>query len=119
MALAFCVVPVSAQGRCTAETLSIAGTQVAASYCVVSERADAAAHAVQVVVDETFTNGATNFVQRSTLGFVDSAGEAQTIDDVSLEHIGLAYTLHQTLTHGGGVVRLKHALLLPGATPVK
>ena len=118
-AFVLCVAPVQAQSRCTAETLSIAKTRVSATYCIVSERNDTSAHTVAVIVDETFATGSTTFTQRSTLGFVAAAGEAQTIDDVSLEHIGLAYTLHQTLTYAQGEVRLKHALLLPGAVPVK
>jgi hypothetical protein len=41
------------------------------------------------------------------------------VDDVPLNPLGLSSTLHLTLTYADGKVSVEHALLLPGAVPLK
>ena len=40
-------------------------------------------------------------------------------EDVSLAPLGLQYTLHLTLAYRQAAVSIEHALLLPGAVPLK
>ncbi len=44
---------------------------------------------------------------------------ARTIDDVSLQSLGIAKTVHLTVAVRPGSVRLEHALLVPGAVALK
>ena len=44
---------------------------------------------------------------------------ARAVDDVSLTPLGLPYTMHLTLAYRDAAVAVEHALLLPGAVPLK
>ncbi len=44
---------------------------------------------------------------------------ARAIDDVPLGRSVLPYTLHLTLAYRDGQIAVEHALLLPGARPLK
>jgi hypothetical protein len=107
--------PAGAQGdRCTGDSLTLDGIIVAARFCVPSGAA-----APSVSVTETFRAGGKIVTKTLALAVVSDAVTSRTIDDVDLTPLGAQHSLHMTLAYRGGLVRLEHALALPGAVPVK
>ena len=72
-----------------------------------------------VALDETFSSRGTAFSRRISLEFFSGGDYSRSIDDVPLERFGIARTLHLTIGYKPGSVRLEHALLVPGAIPLK
>jgi len=74
---------------------------------------------VTVYLRETFATHDASFTR--TVPFEPLAGAelSSTIDDVSLDKLGIARTLHLTIGLKPGTVRLEHALLIPGAIALK
>jgi hypothetical protein len=106
--------PVSGEAEhCTRDHLNVAGSAVAASFCIPAEPAPS------VSVTETFTALGKTIRQTTPLAIVAGARTSRTIDDVDLTPIGLKSSLHMTLAYRAGYVELEHALALPGAVPVK
>ena len=58
-------------------------------------------------------------VSHSTSFDLLPGGVSRTVDDIPLDKLGSKRLLHVTLAFRDGVVLLEHALLLPGAIPVK
>ena len=72
-----------------------------------------------VAVTETFKNAATSFSRSASIEVLPSTSASRTTDDVLLAPLGLQYTLHMTLAYREAGVIIEHALLLPGAVPLK
>ncbi|MBV8750147.1 MAG: hypothetical protein JO103_10595 [Candidatus Eremiobacteraeota bacterium] len=106
--------PALGQQRCTHETFPVASQSVAVTVCTT-----AADGAKTVPVSETFKNASTSFNHATTIEVLPGASASRGIDDVSLTALGLPYTLHLTLAYRDGSVAIEHALLLPGAVPLK
>jgi hypothetical protein len=117
-ALAFTVLSCSAaaaqQGqRCTHESFPVGGQQVAITLCA------GAPSGGTVAVSETFKGSSASFSRQTSIDVLPGAAVSRTIDDVALAPLGLAYTLHLTLAFRDGTATVEHALLLPGAVPLK
>ena len=71
-----------------------------------------------VAVTETFKGATASFNHRASIDVLPGAA-SRAVDDVSLSPLGLQFTLHLTLAYRDAAVRIEHALLLPGAVPLK
>jgi len=100
--------------RCSRETFPIAGQPVVVTVC-----AGAPDGGKTVAVAETFKNAATSFNHTASIEVLPGAAASRAVDDVSLAPLGLQYTLHMTLAYRDAGVIIEHALLLPGAVPLK
>ena len=101
-------------GPCSKVVLTIEGTAVSSTICITG--GSAAARTIQV--GETLVSAA-GTVSHSTSFDLLPGGVSRTVDDIPLDKLGSKRLLHVTLAFRDGVVMLEHALLLPGATPVK
>ena len=99
--------------RCTKDALTIEGAPVTATICI-----PAGATVPKLAVTETLS-GRTGTLSHTTSFDLLPAGVSRTVDDIALDKLGSRRTLHVTLVYREGVVTLEHALLLPGAIPVK
>ncbi|MEA2688490.1 MAG: hypothetical protein QOJ39_716 [Candidatus Eremiobacteraeota bacterium] len=100
--------------RCSRETFPVGGQNVAVTVC-----AGAPDGGKTVAVTETFKNAAASFNHVTSIEVLPGAAASRAVDDVSLAPLGLNYTLHLTLVHREASVAIEHALLLPGAVPLK
>jgi hypothetical protein len=107
--------PAAAQpsARCSTDAFPVGGQSVAVTVCA------AAPQGGSVTVSETFKSAGKSFVRDSEIDLMPGAAVARTVDDASLAPLGLAFTLHLTLAYRGGAAAIEHALLLPGAVPLK
>jgi len=114
--LAATAVPAAAQPaqRCSHETFPVAGQAVTVTVCA---GAPDSGHSVSVT--ETFKTAATSFARSASIEVLPGASASRTVDDVALAPLGLSYTLHLTLAYRDAAVSIEHALLLPGAVPLK
>jgi hypothetical protein len=111
------VVPAPAQNpapRCSHDTFPVAGQAVAVTVC-----AGPPDSGKTVAVNETFKSGAASFNHTASIEVLPGAAASRSVQDVSLQPLGLAYTLHLTLAYRDAAVTIEHALLLPGAVPLK
>jgi hypothetical protein len=99
--------------RCSHDTFTIGGQRVAVNVCAPLAPSEGA-----VPVRETVT-GASTITQATTIQILSGAAVSRGVDDVPLNPLGLSSTLHLTLTYADGKVSVEHALLLPGAVPLK
>jgi hypothetical protein len=100
--------------RCSRDAFPVAGQSVAVTVC-----AGAPDGAKTVAVTETFKNATASFNHTTSIEVLPGAAVSRAVDDVSLAPLGLQYTLHLTLAHREAAVTIEHALLLPGAVPLK
>ena len=114
--LAASIVPALGQPaqRCSHETFPVGGQPVTVTVC-----AGAPNGAKTVAVAETFKNAATSFNHSTSIEVLPGAATSRAVDDVSLAPLGLQFTLHMTLAYREAGVVIEHALLLPGAVPLK
>jgi hypothetical protein len=115
LACALPAVPaIAADTSCTSDAFAVSGKTVTATVCA-GAPADGA-----VPVTETYASGGERTTK--TLSVPLSSGEAiaRGIDDVDLGPLGIAgATLHVTIRYRAGRATIEHALLLPGAIPLK
>lgn len=109
------IAPVLAQpaARCSHEVFPVGGQPVTVTVC-----AGAPDGGKSVAVTETFKNAANTFTHGTSVDVLKGA-TSRTVDDVSLAPLGLQFTLHMTLAYRDAAVTIEHALLLPGAVPLK
>jgi hypothetical protein len=100
--------------RCSRDTFPVGGQSVTVSVC-----AGAPDSGKSVAVAETFKTAAASFNHSSSIEVMPGAAASRTVEDVSLAPLGLQYTLHLTLAYRQAAVSIEHALLLPGAVPLK
>lgn len=117
--LAAGIVPVYAQpgqpaSRCSHEMFPVGGQSVAVTVC-----AGAPDSGQTVAVAETFKTGAASFNHTGSIAVLPGASASRAVEDIALAPLGLAYTLHLTLAYRDAGVIIEHALLLPGAIPLK
>jgi hypothetical protein len=99
--------------RCSNDVFSVAGQSVAVTVCA------GASDGASVAITETAKSGSKTASHATSIGILAGASTSRSVDDLSLAPLGLAYTLHLTLAYHGGAASLEHALLLPGAVPLK
>jgi hypothetical protein len=113
-------------GGCSSDAFSIDGSSVRLELCVPAGDKSSA----KTVVTEHFSIGAQaarsaagaegqGFERELPVERLPGAESSRAIDDVSLERLGLARTLHLTIAVRSGSVKLEHALLIPGAVSLK
>jgi hypothetical protein len=73
----------------------------------------------RLALRETFSSGGESFSRSLPVELVDGSELSRTIDDVPLDKLGIARTIHLTIGYRLGTVRLEHALLVPGAIPLR
>ncbi len=114
--LAASIAPALAQPaqRCSHETFAVGGQPVAVTVC-----AGAPNGGKTVSVSETFKSSTTSFNHATSIELLPGAAASRATDDVLLAPLGLQYTLHMTLVYREAGVIIEHALLLPGAVPLK
>jgi hypothetical protein len=100
--------------RCSRDAFPVAGQSVAVTVC-----AGAPDGGKTVAVTETFKSGGGSFNHTTSIEVLPGAAASRAVDDVSLAPLGLNFTLHLTLVHREAAVAVEHALLLPGAVPLK
>jgi hypothetical protein len=107
-------VPAVAQPeRCSSESFPVGGQTVAVTVCA------GAPSGRDVVVNETFSHHGQSFGRSVKIEVLNGADVSRAVDDASLTPFGLPYTLHLTLAYRAGSAVIEHALLLPGAVPLK
>jgi hypothetical protein len=108
------IAPAAAQpSHCSTDAFPVGAASVAVTVCA------AAPQAGSVTLSETFKSAGKSFARDSSIDLMPGAAVSRTVDDASLAPLGLAYTLHLTLAYRGGAAGIEHALLLPGAVPLK
>lgn len=113
LALVLAAAPAEAQnGRCSRDVFAIDGQSVTVSVCA------GAAESGAVAVSETFKGAAASFSRTSSIPLLAGAVSRET-EDVALQPLGIAKTLHLTLAYRDGAAWIESALLRPGAVPLK
>jgi hypothetical protein len=100
--------------RCSREVFPVAAQAVSVTVC-----AGAPDSGKTVAVTETFKNAKASFDQTTSIEVLPGAAASRAVQDVSLAPLGLQFTLHLTLAYREAAVTIEHALLLPGAVPLK
>jgi hypothetical protein len=113
--LALSAAPAAAQPaqRCSHDTFDVGGKALAVTVCA------AAPAGGKVAVSESFKGGSGSFSRSTAIDVLGDAAVSRAVDDAGLNPLGINGTLHLTLAYRGGAVTIEHALLLPGATPLK
>ncbi len=106
----------AADDVCTTSTLPIDGTEVTATFCTAPARVAVGGTAT---VTETFRAGEKSVNSSIDIPVAASDGVSRGIDDIKLDPLGLKRSLHVTVAYRAGRATLEHALLLPGAIPLK
>jgi hypothetical protein len=106
--------PAQPSQRCSRDTFSVGDQTVVVTTC-----AGAPDGGKTVAVTETFKGKSASFNHTTSIEVLPGASASRAVDDVSLTPLGLPYTLHLTLAHRENAVSIEHALLLPGAVPLK
>jgi hypothetical protein len=100
---------------CSADSFTIDGTQLTVAICPA-----APARTDGVSLTETFsTKGKPPLLRTLSLDLLPDTDTARAIDDVDLQQVGIAKTLHLAVLYKSGAVKLEHALLVPGAIALK
>jgi hypothetical protein len=113
-----CVLPaapaLAADASCSSDSFAVSGKTVAATVCAAAP-ADGA-----IAVSETYVAGGERTTKTLSVPFSSGEPVARGIDDVDLGALGIAgATLHVTIRYRAGRATIEHALLLPGAIPLK
>jgi hypothetical protein len=111
------------EDACSHDVFTVDGTVVGVALCPGPDtraRKDVG-RGIEVGIAQTFSAKGASFVQTVNLEFMDSGEASRTIEDVSLEPLGIPKSLHLTIGFAprAGTVRLEHALLVPGALTLK
>jgi len=114
----------AAPNPCSVDTFSVDGAVLTVRVCDVGQVPAAAPSAKRAVasagvLQETLSvDGRAPLVR--TLRYERAYEETtHALDDVPLQALGIARTLHVVLAVRGGSARLEHALLVPGAVSLK
>ena len=123
LALAWSGSAAAQTANCSRDTLTIDGTPVDVTLCVpppeTGRKGKGEGRPVSIQVSETFSAGGTSFTRSTALDFLERRETSRTIDDVPLQKLGISKSLHLTIGYRAGSVLLEHALLIPGAVPLK
>jgi hypothetical protein len=98
--------------RCSHDVFPIGGQPVAVTAC-------ASPQGTGALIEQTFKGAAGSFTRSASIDVLAGASIVRQVEDVPLTPLGLRYTLHLTLAYRAGRVAVEHAILLPGARPLK
>jgi hypothetical protein len=101
------------QQRCSRDSFPVGGRSLTVTVCA------AAAQGQRLDVSEAFARDGRSFSRTTAIDVVPGAQVSRAADDVSLAPLGLSSLLHLTLAYREGTVTIEHALLSPGAVPLK
>jgi|HubBroStandDraft_6_1064221.scaffolds.fasta_scaffold418791_2 hypothetical protein len=73
----------------------------------------------QLALQESFSSGGASFSRSLPVEIVEGSDRSRALDDVPLDKLGISKTLHLTIGFRLGSVQLEHALLVPGAIPLR
>jgi len=106
---------------CSRETLVIDAAPVLIVLCALPAPTPTGGAAVVLIpVSESLSTKAASFARTVDLQFLAGSEVSRSIDDVPLARLGFANeSLHLTISRTPGALHLEHALLLPGALPLK
>lgn len=108
---------------CSSDTFSIDGTALTFLVCPAAQSVPAAgkpAPSTSGELRETIgVKGRLPLTRVVRYERLANEETARTLDDVPLAALGIELTMHVTLAIRGGDARLEHALLVPGAIPLK
>jgi hypothetical protein len=112
--------PPRADDVCSSDAFTVDGHALTVQICApaAAPRPEKGKRAV-VGLRETVSSGGASFVRAGSVDYLEGAESSRTLDDVPLDKLGIAKTLHLTIGYKPGTVRLEHALLIPGAVPLK
>lgn len=112
--LALIPAPALAQAqRCAHESFDIQGKTVVVAACPGSPEARS------VPITETLKSGSSSLTHSGAIELLPGASVSRGIDDVALSTLGITGTLHLTLAYHENSITIEHAMLLPGAIPLK
>ena len=114
VASSFAAVSAQPAQRCSRDTFPVAGQSIVITVCA---GAPDGGKSVQVI--ETFKGKAGSFSHTTSIDVLSGAATSRSTDDVSLAPLAMPYTVHLTLAYREAAVIIEHALLLPGAVPLK
>jgi len=103
----------AAESGCSRDALGIDGTPVTVVLCAVKSDPKT------IAVSETLTSKSATLARTTTIDVLPGESSSRGIDDVPLAQLGIAKTLHIAMHYKAGTIALEHALLLPGAVPLK
>lgn len=98
--------------HCSHDTLAIDGP-VTVTLCATKTDPKS------IAVAETFAGKNGTFIHATTIDVFPGEESSRGIDDVPLGALGSSKTVHLTMHVKAGIITLEHALLLPGAVPLK
>jgi len=106
---------------CSNDTFTIGERTVSVTLCVpdTPPKRSADGRRFIVTITESLSSPGVTFDREETLDFLAGTELARTLDDVPLDKLGIAGTLHLTIAYRPGTIRLEHALLIPGAKALK
>ncbi len=106
-----------AAGPCSNDSFAVDGSQLRVEVC---DRAAAAPHGTGGTLVETLSvKDRPPVVHAVPYDRLPNETTTRTIDDVPLQALGIARTLHLTVAIRDRSVRLEHALLVPGAIDLR
>jgi hypothetical protein len=106
----------AAEGACSSDTFAVEGSAVVVQVCDAAGLRLASAGSVQETLS---VKGRPTLVRSVRYERLANEETARTLDDVPLETLGIAKTMHVTLAIRGGTARIEHVLLVPGALSLK
>jgi hypothetical protein len=106
-------------GPCSHDTLAVEGAPLTITLCAEPHGPPKPDAPLTVTTVESFATPRASFTRTAQLQFSAGDQASRTIDNVALLPLGIGKTLHMALRYQSGDVRLEHALLLPGAVPLK
>ena len=98
---------------CSNDIFTVGGQRVSVTVCA------GAIDGSAVAITETAKSGTKTASGVASIEILSAAATSRSVDDLSLAPLGLSSTLHLTLAYRNGTVTTEHALLLPGAVPLK
>lgn len=108
---------------CSSDAFTIDGKALVVGICTLERRPATRAKApsgdAETLQETISLKGHAALIRTTAYSRLSSDATARTIDDVPLQSLGIAKTLHMTLAVRGGNARLEHALLVPGAVVLK
>jgi hypothetical protein len=106
---------------CSNDVFTIDDRSVSVALCVpeTAPKRSADGKRYLVTVSEALSSRGATVNREVTLDFLAGAELSRTLDDVPLDKLGIAGTLHLTIGYRPGAIRLEHALLIPGAKALK
>jgi hypothetical protein len=105
---------------CSNDSFAIDGKTVSVQVCAPSDApVPEKGKRATVPLRETVSGAGASFVHETALTYHPGSEPSRTIDDVPLDKLGMAKSLHLTIGYRPGSVTLEHVLLVPGAVPLK